>query len=106
MQATKLRVISSDDHMDLLALPPGLFVDRAPAEFRDAMPKVIDTPDGKMWVAEGQVWGPSGRNDPASMAKNVGYRPSDPLERLKDVDQDGVYCQVIYGPPGGFQLAD
>ena len=44
-------VISADGHIDLPWLPPTLFVDHAPAALKDKMPKVVDNPEGKTWVA-------------------------------------------------------
>ena len=40
MQATKIRIISADDHMDLNVLPPDMFVERFPASMRDRAPRV------------------------------------------------------------------
>ena len=44
-------VISADGHIDLPWLPPGLFTENAPAALKSKMPKVVDSPDGKVWVA-------------------------------------------------------
>jgi predicted TIM-barrel fold metal-dependent hydrolase len=107
MQATKLKIISSDDHMDLNVLPPDLFVERVPAALRDRAPRVVETAEGKFWQAEGRTLGPSGRKAAGLIVvKDHGYRPGDPKARLEDMDQDGVYCQIIYGPPTGFALED
>lgn len=105
MQET--RIISSDDHMDLNVLPPSLFIDRVPARFREAAPRVVDTENGLFWQAEGALLGPSGRKAAGLIVvKDHGFRPGDPRCRLEDMDQDGVYTQVIYGPPAGFALQD
>ena len=44
--------------------------------------------------------------DRAGLPDNGGFRPSTPELRLEDMDRDGVYSQVIYGPPGGIKLKD
>ncbi|PYN19167.1 MAG: hypothetical protein DMD76_27390 [Candidatus Rokuibacteriota bacterium] len=38
--------ISADCHLDLIWLPPDLFVSEAPREMKDRMPYVADGPDG------------------------------------------------------------
>ncbi len=43
--------ISADCHLDLIWLPPDLFVSEAPRELKDRMPYVADGPDGPRWVA-------------------------------------------------------
>ena len=43
--------ISADCHLDLIWLPPDLFVSEAPREMKDRMPYVADGPDGRQWVA-------------------------------------------------------
>jgi predicted TIM-barrel fold metal-dependent hydrolase len=107
MQATKVKIISSDDHMDLNVLPPDLFRERFPAAMRERAPRVVDTPEGKFWEAEGRLLGPSGRKAAGLIVKKEhGFRPSDPKARLEDMDTDGVYSQIIYGPPGGFAIQD
>src|SRR2546422_10820047 len=48
------KVISGDGHIDLRWLPPDLFVSHAPAQWKDQVPHVRDTPTGKHWFAEGR----------------------------------------------------
>ena len=43
--------ISADCHLDLIWLPPDLFVSEAPAGLKDRMPYVADGPEGPRWVA-------------------------------------------------------
>ena len=38
--------ISADCHLDLIWLPPDLFVSEAPRELKERMPYVADRPDG------------------------------------------------------------
>ena len=50
--------ISADCHLDLIWLPPDLFVSEAPPGLKDRMPYVEDSPDGPRWVAKnGAVFG-------------------------------------------------
>ena len=72
-------LISADDHMDLNVLPPDLFRERFPAELRDEAPRVVETPEGMFWQAEGKLLGPSGRKEAGLIVvKEHGFRPSDP----------------------------
>src|SRR4030095_15588614 len=111
--------ISADCHLDLIWLPPDLFVSEAPREMKDRMPYVADGPDGRRWVANnGAVFGIAGgvgasgtkyipgkqlRVDKMAEAglyedgKKGLRRPGDPHLRVKDMDRDGVDAEVIYG---------
>lgn len=108
------RIISSDDHMDLSVFPPTLFEERLPAALRARAPRVVDTPDGKFWQADGVQIGRSGLTPTGRQVNaiaragiaNDGYRPSHADLRLQDMDRDGVYTQVIYGPPMGVAVED
>ncbi len=92
-------IISADDHMDIHVLPPELFQERLPKEFRERGPKVVDTEDGPCWQAEGRVLSPSGRKGKGYIgAEEHGFRPGQPETRLEDMDRDGVYAHVIYSP--------
>jgi predicted TIM-barrel fold metal-dependent hydrolase len=101
-----MQIISADDHMDLHSWPPDLFARRLPAAVRDEAPRVVQGPDGPMWMVEDTPLGPSGRS--ISSLKlglpDTGFRPSTPALRLEDMDLDGIQTQVIYGPPRGFSL--
>lgn len=101
------RIISADDHMDVNVLPPDLFTSRVPRAVRDDVPTVTDTADGPMWTMGGAALGPSGRRAKGLVTKDdLGFRPGRPDDRLADMDRDGVYCQVIYGPPLGLPVPD
>lgn len=116
--------ISADSHIDLVWLPPDLFVSNASPEMKDRMPRVVDSPDGPRWVSKHGTGPGKGR---AGFAGGVGssgkkYVPgmnaradalaaegiyseesrlscrlTDPDQRVKDQDRDGVQCEVIYG---------
>ena len=111
--------ISADCHLDLIWLPPDLFVSEAPAELKAKMPYVTDGPDGPRWVAKngaifglvggvgasGQKYVPGKQLRVDIMAKTGLYdegrkgvrRPGDPHLRIKEMDRDGVDAEVIYG---------
>ena len=67
--------ISADCHLDLIWLPPDLFVSEAPREMKDRMPYVADGPDGRRWVANnGATFGLAGGVG-ASGTQHVGLDP-------------------------------
>jgi len=93
------RLISADDHIDIHTLPGDLWEDRLPKRFRDRGPRVVETDDGPYWQSEGRAVSPYGRKDTGMLsADRFGFRPSQPEERIKDLDADGVYAHIIYGP--------
>ena len=106
--AAEDRVISADDHMDLNVLPEDVFTARVAARWRDLVPRVVATPDGPFWVAEGRRLRPSGRKPEGmiSAGEDRGLRPGVPEQRLEDLDADGIYGSVIYGPVGPGFVAD
>ncbi|MCL6614463.1 MAG: hypothetical protein K6U03_07615, partial [Firmicutes bacterium] len=94
--------------------PRDLFEKRLPARFREVGPRVVQGPDSMVWQAEGKILGYSGKR-PSHAAQYAtvragreddGFRPSTPALRLADMDLDGIWTQVIYGPPMGFPLED
>jgi predicted TIM-barrel fold metal-dependent hydrolase len=93
------KLISADDHMDLYVLPRDLWETRLPKALRERGPRVVETEDGEWWQAEGKTFTPYGRKSAGLLsAGDFGFRPSQPEERLKDMDRDGVYAHVIYSP--------
>ena len=107
MPTTTERIISADDHMDLNVLPVDLFTSRLPSKLRDRAPQVVDKGDGPVWEVEGTVLGPSGRKAQGLIrGHDHGFRPGVPEQRLEDMDRDGVYTHIIYGPPQGIPVPD
>jgi predicted TIM-barrel fold metal-dependent hydrolase len=93
------RIISADDHMDIHVLPPDLWQQRLPRQWRASGPRVEAGDDGPWWIVEGQKLSPSGRKAAGYIrAEGHGFRPGNPALRLEDMDRDGVYSHVIYSP--------
>ncbi len=99
------RLYSCDDHLDMWTLPRDLWQARMPSNLRDRAPKVVRMNDLDMWVGDGKPLGPSGgamMNMYSAITRagieDDGYRASTPKLRLQDMDRDGVWASVIYGP--------
>ena len=98
------RLISADSHVNP---PPDLWLRDAPAKLRDRVPRVETTPEGDVWVVDSKaspVQGLSfmGGRDYKDYRPRVVYkemRPGswDPQARLADMDQDGIWADVLYG---------
>ena len=111
--------ISADCHLDMIWLPPDLFVSEASAALKDRMPYVADGPEGPRWVTKkgatfgyvagvgsgGTKYVPGSQLRVDVMASTGLYtdgakgirRPGDPHLRVKEMDRDGVDAEVIYG---------
>jgi len=111
-------VYSCDDHLDLYAVPPDVWRSRLPTDQAERGPRVVVRDGTPVWVCEDRVLGGSGRPKGDVMLKNLsaisragidddGFRPSNPKLRLEDMDLDGVWASVIYGPVAlGLPIAD
>ncbi len=102
-------IYSCDDHLDLSAVPPHLWQSRLPKDMAGRAPRVVERDGQAMWVSSDRVLGRSGRPSGDSPLKNLtavgragldddGFRVSNPKLRLEDMDLDGVWASVIYGP--------
>jgi hypothetical protein len=110
------KLYSCDDHLDLWNLPKDVWTDRLSAAYRERGPRVVDQgAGGAWWTCDGSVMGMHGlsgtmKDYSATTRTGVdddGLRPSDPTMRLQDMDLDGVYASVIYGPNlFGLPIAD
>ena len=99
-------LISADDHLDLEAIAPNMFVDRVPAALRDRVPHVVPSDEGNVWMLEGKILGPSGRRPAGRVDREpLGLRPGEPQGRMELMDRDGVQTHIIFGPPTGFNFA-
>lgn len=104
------QIVSVDDH---LIEHPRVWLDRLPAKFADTMPR-IEEQDGKhVWVYDGLVYPTIGLNavagrDPKDWAMDpVRFEDMipgcyDPVERLKDMDVDGVQAALCFPSFPGF----
>ena len=123
------KVISGDCHIDIPWLPADLFLSNAPAHLKERMPHVVETSEGKQWVADGTLlgwvagagltglWDPyiPGESRHSDRMEEFGFfsdglkglfHPTTPELRIKDQDLDGVSGEVIYGIlglAGGFE---
>ena len=119
------KVISGDCHIDLRWLPYNLFTSIAPAKWKDQVPQVVDTPEGKKWFAEGKdltqhpIGGGGARVAPPKRGSSKridrmyesgfyegGPHPTTPELRIKDQEMDGVDAEVIYGILGVGRVFD
>jgi predicted TIM-barrel fold metal-dependent hydrolase len=111
-------IYSCDDHLDLSAVPPGVWESRLPRKYVERGPHVIDEGKGRQWMCEGQVISRSGMPKNKELVKKLsaigragidddGYRAGTPRLRLQDMDRDGLAASVVYGPLSlGFPIAD
>ena len=112
-------LISADGHIDFPLLPENLWVESAPAELRDRMPRVEESPRGRIWKSAkgvplgllggmgsaGRPYVPGEIHRADRMAEQGLYadqarglmRPTVPELRVKDQDLDGVAGEVVYG---------
>jgi predicted TIM-barrel fold metal-dependent hydrolase len=102
-------IYSCDDHLDLRAVPPELWQSRLPKDQAERAPRVVDRDGQPTWVSNDRVLGRSGHGSGADAVKSVsaigragieddGFRASNPKLRLEDMDRDGLWASVIYGP--------
>ncbi len=102
-------IVSVDDH---LIEPPSLWESRLPAKFRSRGPRALDTAEGIFWELEGERFQLSGVGASAGRAlddrKELVHwdemRPGcyDPLERVKDMDIDGILASLCFPSFPGF----
>ena len=115
----RYQVISADCHIDLPWLPEDLFVREASDEFKERMPYVAETENGRHWVSQngaqfglqngmgsaGRRYVPGQIHRSDRMAEQGLYRDgengirrlTEPNLRIKDQDLDGVQAEVLYG---------
>ncbi len=104
-------LISGDSHV---FEPPELWVERGDKDFGDRLPRVVSEENEDFWYFDGQravacrISASTGdrfdenakrRQSRAGDARVGGY---DPDERLKDLELDGVYGEVLYPTVGMF----
>jgi len=102
------RLMSADDHM---IEPRHLWVDRVPARYRDRCPRIVEVDGREAWQYEDELtYIPMGSCRPLPGFSEAGYPPApgtarydeirpgcyDPVERIKDMDIDGVWGQLCF----------
>src|SRR5438132_9976493 len=106
------RIISADDHIDMAWLPRDLWQQRVPIQWRERVPRVVDTADGPYWHCgedRWEAWGGrrggvgalSGRRsalERGGVLEPGVLRPTTTALRLADMDRDGVDAPIMYGP--------
>jgi predicted TIM-barrel fold metal-dependent hydrolase len=108
MLPASTRLMSADDHM---IEPRHLWVDRVPARYRDACPRIVEIDGREAWLYEGELtYIPMGSCRALPGFDEAGYPPApgtarydeirpgcyDPVERLADMDIDGVWGQLCF----------
>jgi predicted TIM-barrel fold metal-dependent hydrolase len=100
-------VLSCDDHLDLYAVPPTVWESRLTSSHVERGPRVTERDGRRVWVCEDRVLGFSGAASEAAKKltaigragiEDDGYRAGTPELRLQDMDRDGLWASVIYGP--------
>jgi predicted TIM-barrel fold metal-dependent hydrolase len=103
-------VYSCDDHLDLSAVPPVLWESRLPRDQVERGPRVVSRDGRAVWTCEDRVIGRSGIGATTSEAakqlsaigragiEDDGFRAGNPKLRLEDMERDGLWVSVIYGP--------
>lgn len=97
-------LISADDH---IIEPSDVWIDRAPAKLKDRAPKIIVDEGIEKWKFDGQLKAShglsvmAGRDYEEYTSQSQSFkdmRPGcyDPVERVKDMDLDGVLTQICF----------
>jgi len=106
--ANEDRIYSCDDHLDMNAVPPNLWVDRVPAAMRDSVPHVVEHGGFRLWKVGDRITGISGRYEEIETAidragvEDDGFRASNPQLRMQDMERDGIWASMVYGPTALF----
>jgi len=103
-----VKVMSADDHM---IEPPHLWVERVPQKFRETCPRIVEVEGRQAWLYEDDLtyiamgacralpgFDPAGYPPAPGTARFDEIRPGcyDPVERLKDMDIDRVWGQLLF----------
>ena len=103
-------IYSCDDHLDLSAVPPELWQSRLPRALAERGPHVVDARrQAGVGVRRPRHRSQRDRRSRARSQKQLsaigragieddGYRAGTPKLRLEDMDRDGLWASVIYGP--------
>jgi hypothetical protein len=99
------RIYSCDDHLDIFSVPRDLWTARLPAKYRALGPRIEERKGQPLWRVGDQIIGMSGSMEGVPTAldrveglENAGFRPSDPVLRMQDMERDGIWSSIVYGP--------
>ena len=114
MSLPNYKIYSCDDHLDIYFLPVDLFSSRFPKSQQADIPHVEQRGEHKFWVCGDRILGPSGSfaGVPSALdrvdVENRDFRPSNPKQRIEDMDLDGIHASIVYGPSAlfGYQIDD
>lgn len=115
-------LVSGDDHLDLNMLPADVWTSRMASKWGERIPH-IEFPErgGAQWVCDGENWGfwsgkPGGFGagpKPIKTAYDRGgiedlteLRAGNPKLRLEDMDRDGVWGHLVFGPVTSIRTND
>jgi predicted TIM-barrel fold metal-dependent hydrolase len=113
-------LMSCDDHLDMNMLPADLWTKRLPEHLKDRGPKV-EIIDGKaVWMCDGKNLGGWSGHEPAPNVPKPVYtaldrggildqterRPAVAKLRLQDMDRDGIWAHVLFGPVTSLDFDD
>lgn len=104
------KLFSVDDH---IVEPPGVWVDRVPATYRDRVPHVVEAEGRQTWVWDGGQELTMGLNAVAGKPRELwGAEPArfddmipgcyDPHERKKDFLSNGIFASISFPTLPGF----
>jgi len=113
MDIRQLRIIDVDAH---ITEPPDLWTSRAPARFRERVPRVVENNGTRSWSFDGELLGrqnlssvirPGGGKTPGTAffefeRGDIHPASTDMQARLEVMDQLGIWAQVLYPNVAGF----
>ena len=104
------QVMSADCHLDITYLPADCFLERMNSKWGDSIPHVVASEGKNMWMSGDDSIGPWAYYGPGVAGGKRGrilveegfaagdqLRPSNPTQRLEDMERDGVEAEIIYG---------
>jgi predicted TIM-barrel fold metal-dependent hydrolase len=108
---SEARIYSCDDHLDIFSVPRNLWSERLPAKYRASGPRIVERNGISVWMVGDQAIGVSGSMEgvPTALDRvpglpNANFRPSDPKLRMEDMERDGIWSSIVYGPAALFRF--
>lgn len=114
-------LVSCDDHLDLNMLPADVWTRRMASSWGERAPHIEENERGCHWVCDGQSWGSwSGKPfnfgpgpkpiktayDRGGVEDTTQLRAGHPRLRLEDMDRDGVWGHLVFGPVTSIKTED